>query len=245
METISYINQDFKLIQHGLKFKFGTDAVLLANFSNIKKKDVVVDFCCGTGAIGFMCYLKYGQKHTYLVDIDDEMIALCKKTARLNDISSKFSFICSDISNLDSIGNHSVDFITVNPPYFKENSGKINNNENLVNARHSYNFSNSMLFSKSYNILKDGGKIAIIQRAENLVDIICSMKKSGIEPKVLRMVHSYADKNAILFLLEGMKNAGVGMKISSPLVLYKEKGIFSNEFVNMQKIASEKAEVQA
>jgi tRNA1(Val) A37 N6-methylase TrmN6 len=238
MELISNITQNFKLVQHVKKFKFGTDAVLLANFANIKKKDVVVDFCCGTGAIGFMCYLKYAQLHTYLVDIDSEMIALCKKTCKLNDINNNFSFICSNISNLTSIKNQSIDYITVNPPYFKENSGKINNNEDLINARHTYNFSNDSLFLKSFDILKDGGKIAIVQRVENLSDMICNMRSNGIEPKVLRFVHSYSDKNATLFLLEGIKNAGVGMKILPPLVLYKEKGVFSDEFSKMQIIAS-------
>lgn len=234
MEIISCITKNFQLIQHNSKFKFGTDAVLLADFSNIKKKDVVADFCCGTGAIGYMCYIKYRQKHTYLVDIDSEMVELCKKTAELNAISNNFSFICSDISNLNEINNHSIDYITVNPPYFKQNSGKTNINKNLINARHTYNFSNDTLFSKAYNILKDGGKISIVQRAENLADIICCMKNNGIEPKVLRMVHSYADCNAVLFLLEGMKKAGVGLKILPPLVLYKEKGVFSDEFKNIQ-----------
>ena len=217
------INDNFVILQDTEKFKYGTDAVLLAAFANIKKNDIVVDFCSGTGAVGFFSFLKHSQKHTFFVDIDEEMIELSRKTAELNGISDKFSFVASDIRACDITVN-SIDYITVNPPYFRENSGKINKNEKLVNARHTCNFSLSDLFFKSFRILKDGGKLALIQRTDYLAEIIFAMKQNKIEPKKLRLIQSYSDKNANLFLLEGVKNGGIDLKCLPPLVLYDKSG---------------------
>ena len=220
----SNITDNFVILQDTDKFKYGTDAVLLAEFSNIKKSDRVADFCSGTGAVGFFSFLRYSQEHTIFVDIDSEMIALSEKTAEINGIADKFSFISSDIKNCD-IKNDSLNYITVNPPYFHEKSGKINANKNLVNARHAYDFSLPDLFLTSYRALKDGGKIAIIQRTDYLSEVVFEMKKNRIEPKRLRLVHSYQDKNSNLFLLEGVKNGGVELKCLPPLILYNENGM--------------------
>ena len=224
----SKITENFVILQDGDKFKFGTDAVLLAWFSNIKKNDILVDFCSGTGAVGFLSYLRYSQKHTFFVDIDSEIVELSKKTAEINNISDKFSFIASDIKECD-IKYDSVNYITVNPPYFPKDSGKINKNDKLVNARHSYDFSLDELFIKSYKILKDGGKISVIHRTGYLAEVISLMKKNKIEPKRLRLVYGHAEKNANLFLIEGVKNGGVDLKCLPSLILYDKNGM-TNEF---------------
>ena len=43
-----------QVIQKKDAFRFGIDAVLLANFANVKKKHKVIDFCTGTGIIPFI-----------------------------------------------------------------------------------------------------------------------------------------------------------------------------------------------
>ena len=230
------ITGNFMIFQDNNKFKAGTDAVLLASFAGIKKSDVAADFCSGTGAVGFLSFLRCSQKHTIFVDIDNEMIELSKKTAEFNGVSDKFSFIASDITACN-IKNDSIDYITVNPPYFRENSGKTNKNQALINARHAYKFSLNDLFKTSYKILKDGGKIALIQRTDYLADVIFEMKKNKIEPKRLRLVQSYSNKNANLFLLEGVKNGGIDLKCLPPLILYNENGR-TEEFKKTEKMGT-------
>ena len=230
----SNITDNFVILQDTDKFKYGTDAVLLASFVNIKKTDIVADFCSGTGAVGFFSYLRYLQRHTIFVDIDDKMIELSKKTAELNGVTDKFSFVSSNIKDCE-IKQDSLNYIMVNPPYFRESSGKINKNESLINARHAYDFSLSDLFLKAYKSLKEGGKIGLIQRTDYLSEVIFEMKKNRIEPKRLRLIHSYADKNSNLFLIEGVKNGGIDLKCLHPLVLYNENGM-TDEFKMISSI---------
>ena len=50
-ETIEDLGSGYKIIQNNDGFKFGTDAVLLSDFANIKPNDVVMDLCTGTGIV--------------------------------------------------------------------------------------------------------------------------------------------------------------------------------------------------
>ena len=234
----SYLNKKFRLAQRNDKFKFGTDAVLLSYFAAIKSYHNVVDLCSGTGAVGFLSFLRYNTLNTVFVDIDEDMTRLSELTAEENSLSSRFSHITCDINELNNgiIKNHWADYITVNPPYFNKNCGKENKIPDLEKARRcDENFLN-ILFAKSFAILKDGGKIAVVHRSEYLSDIFFYMKSNCIEPKRIRLVHSYAEKNALLVLVEGMKNASVSVICESPLVLYKNRGEYTEEYKKIQEI---------
>lgn len=236
METASVIGNHFTIFQREDSFKFGTDAVLLARFANVRKKDVLFDFCSGTGAVGFFCHLLYEPKKIGFVEIDETMSRLSQKTARENHIEEKCEFYCTDLADFNARRQLSnVDCITVNPPYFLEHSGKTNANPKLVDARHTGNFSHRILFQKAFDLLKDGGKLFLIQRAQNLTEILYEMRLARIEPKRLRMVHSYAHKDATLFLVEGVKNGGVWMDCLPPFVLYEKNGVPTEEFQAMQQ----------
>lgn len=236
METISQIGNSFEIFQREDCFKFGTDAVLLARFARIRKKDVLYDICSGTGAVGFFCHLLYEPKEIGFVEIEPTMCALSEKTASHNNIREKCKFFCTDLADFNRDKQLSnIDCITVNPPYFLEHSGKINQNPNLTEARHTGNFSHETLLQKAYELLKDGGKLFLVQRAQNLAEILSLMRRYRIEPKRLRMVHSYVQKEASLFLVEGVKNGGVWLDCMPPLVLYDKNGTMTEEFRKMQE----------
>ena len=232
------LKNNFLLAQRNDKFKFGTDAVLLSYFATIKSKYNVIDLCSGTGAVGYLCYLRYNTQKTILTDIDEDMVELSRITALKNGVSDKFIHITSDIYNLDSsvINNQWADYITVNPPYFYKNSGKTNENFDVNVARHCEADFLDAVFKKASFLLKFGGKIAMINRSEYLSDIIFSMKSNNIEPKKIRLVHSYVDKNSILVLIEGMKGASPSIICEPPLILYEQNGEYTEEFRKIQEL---------
>ena len=234
-EIASAINEHFTIFQREDSFKFGTDAVLLARFARIGKKDVLFDICSGTGAVGFFCHLCYAPKEIHFVEIDPVMAELSQKTASCNGISEKCRFYCSDVKDLSVSEGIMADAITVNPPYFLSNSGKLNQNEQLKTARHTEQFSHDILFEKSYRLLRDGGKIYLIQRAQNLAEIIAKLREHRLEPKRLRLVYPNPKKDANLFLLEAVKNGGIWMDCLPPLILYHENGEMTEEFRLMQE----------
>lgn len=234
-EISSKINENFTIFQREDSFKFGTDAVLLARFARIGKKDVLFDICSGTGAVGFFCHLLYQPAELHFVEIDPVMAELSQKTATYNHIAEKCRFYCADIAELLIPNGLMADAITVNPPYFLEKSGKLNQNENLKTARHTQQFSHDILFEKAYRLLRDGGKIFLIQRAQNLAEILTKLRANRLEPKRLRLVYGNPKKDANLFLVEAVKNGGVWMDCLPPLMLYGENGEMTEEFRLMQE----------
>ena len=234
-EIASAINEHFTIFQREDSFKFGTDAVLLSRFARMGKKDVLFDICSGTGAVGFFCHLLYAPKEIHFAEIDPVMSELSEKTATYNGISKKCRFHCTDIADLTVPDGIFADAITVNPPYFFEKSGKVSQNENLKTARHTEQFSHDILFEKSYRLLRDGGKLFLIQRAQNLAEIFAKLRANRLEPKRLRLVYGNPKKDANLFLVEAVKNGGVWLDCLPPLILYHENGEMTEEFRLMQE----------
>ena len=69
----------------------------------------------------------------------------------------------------------------------------------------------------------------MVHRPDRLVDIIELMRKYKIEPKKIRFVYSYINKEPTLVLIKGVKNAKPFLKIEKPLIIYKDDGDYTEE----------------
>jgi tRNA1Val (adenine37-N6)-methyltransferase len=71
--------------------------------------------------------------------------------------------------------------------------------------------------------------MALVYPAVRIVDLLQSMRSADLEPKRLRMVHSFADASASLVLVEGVKMGRSGIEVLSPLVVYERARQYSTE----------------
>ena len=125
------------IIQKKEGFRFGVDAVLLANFANVNKKHSVLDLCTGTGIIPLVIYGKKNPKEVVGIEIQEEFAEMAKRSAKINNIEDKVSFVCGDLKDKSlSKKLPKFDVVTVNPPYKLNNAGIINPNDKLAIARH-------------------------------------------------------------------------------------------------------------
>jgi tRNA1(Val) A37 N6-methylase TrmN6 len=69
----------------------------------------------------------------------------------------------------------------------------------------------------------------MIHRPDRLADIIWLMRKYGIEPKALRLVHPSPYKSANLILLKGTRGGRPQLKMLEPLYVYDGSGNYSKE----------------
>ena len=69
--------------------------------------------------------------------------------------------------------------------------------------------------------------------AAGLAELLQGIRRVGVEPKRLRMVHSYADSEASLVLVEGVKGGRTGIKILPPLAVYEQGKKYTAEVVGM------------
>lgn len=214
-------------------FRFGMDAVLLANFAKFKKKDRIVDLCSGTGIIPFIIAGKNEITHITGVEIQNDMVEMANRSVLYNSLEDKMQFIHGDLKDEKLLNTiEKVDVVTVNPPYKLQNSGIINENNKDAIARHEICCTLDDVIKASSILLKDKGKLYMVHRPERIADILCTMRKYKIEPKLIRMVQPNTKKAPNLILIEGQKNAGKFLKWDNTLYVYSENGEYTQE-INM------------
>lgn len=219
-----------KIIQKKKAFRFGIDAVLLANFAVVKNKHTVIDLCTGTGIIPFIIAGKTNAKSILGIEIQEEFVEMANRSIFINNLEDRMNFICEDLKNKEALKKvERADVVTVNPPYKLMNSGIKNATDKLTIARHEVLCNLEDVIAASRIVLKDNGRLYMVHRPERLADIFCLMRKYKIEPKRVRMVHPSAGKAPNIVLVEGQRDGGSFLKFEEPLYVYDNEGNYTKE----------------
>lgn len=222
------------LIQDPDKFCFGIDAVLLSNFVKVKKNGHVVDLCTGSGIVPILLSAKTGAKKITGIEIQSDIADMARRSVSYNKLDEKIDIINDDISNaLKYINNCSVDSVCVNPPYMKDTTAIKNPNLPMAIARHELLTDLETVINIASKLLKESGKFFMVHRPSRLSEIFASMRQNRIEPKRLRFIHPYIESKANLVLIEGAKGSGVWMDVEPPLVVYKDKNVYTDEVLKI------------
>ncbi|MCB2293078.1 tRNA1(Val) (adenine(37)-N6)-methyltransferase [Clostridium algoriphilum] len=222
------------VIQKKHAFRFGVDAVLLANFAKVRKNAKVVDLCTGTGIIPFVLAGKTYASNLIGIEIQEEFVEMANRSAQYNELEHKIKFISGDLKDIELIKSiPKVDVVTVNPPYKLYNSGLVNlNNMNAI-ARHEICCTLEDVIIASRILLRDSGRMYMVHRPDRLVDILYTMRKHRIEPKRIRMVHPSVNKAPNIVLIEGQRDGGTDLKWEPPLYIHTDDGGYTKEIINM------------
>ncbi len=78
-------------------------------------------------------------------------------------------------------------------------------------------------------MLVNGGRFYMVHRPFRLVEIFEVMRRYKLEPKRMKLVHPYVDKEPNLVLLEGIKGGGSMIRIEKPLIVYASEGVYMPE----------------
>ncbi|MCR4648528.1 MAG: tRNA1(Val) (adenine(37)-N6)-methyltransferase [Lachnospiraceae bacterium] len=220
----------YSIIQDSTRFCFGMDAVLLSEFVKIKKGDMVVDLCTGTGVIPILLSAKSEAKHFTAVEIQNDMADMAKRSVIMNELEDKIEIINADLKEYDKyLKKASFDALTVNPPYMVPGKALVNPDDSKAIARHEIKCSLKDVLSASSALLKNGGRFFMVHKSERLDEIIVEMKNVRLEPKRLRVVYPRIDSEPNMILIEGRKCANAGMRVEKPLIIYDENGNYTPE----------------
>lgn len=211
---------------------FGTDAVLLADFSSARKKDALVDLGTGCGIIPLLCLRDGNLKTAVGVDISPEAAALAKRTSRELE-TDNFTVLNSDLKELKGkIGFGCHTLVTCNPPYKAPNGGLKNPDSVKATARHEVDCTLRDIISVSAKLLQTSGRLCICHRPERLAELMDLMREYKLEPKRLRLVAQRRGEEPWLVLIEGKKCANTGLRIA-PTLYVEEDGGFSPEMIKI------------
>ena len=235
MEEINnLLNFDnLRIVQNSDWFKFSIDSVLLADFVKTNNKMNIIDFCTGNAPIPLFLSKKTKSKIVG-VEIQKEIFKLAKKSVNINSLENQIEILNYDVKKLDNLfETDSFDLITCNPPYFKSNNIYKNKNSIKSIARHEIFLNLDDIFKIAKKILKNNGKIAIINRTDRLIDVITKMKEYNIEPKRLKFIFPKEDSDSNLFLIEGSKNGKSGLILEKNIIIHNNDNSYKNEILNI------------
>ena len=230
-ERIDDLNRcGYKIIQNTDKFCFGIDAVLLSGFAKASKGDKVVDLGTGTGILPILMEAKTEADSFIAIDIQPESVEMANRSIIMNNQQDKIKIVEGDIKTASTdLGVGMYDVVTTNPPYMNNSHGLVNPNEAKAIARHEIKCSLEDVVREASRLLKVGGKLYMVHRPFRLIEIINMCTKYKLEPKRMRFVHPYVDKEPNMVLIEATKGGKSMIKIEKPLVVYKDTNEYTDE----------------
>lgn len=204
--------------------RFGTDALLLAEFSKPSPKDNMCDLCSGCGIIP-MLFFAWGNPpaKAYAFEIQDEAYSLMQMTVDKNGLTDRLIPVHGDLTKEDElfqIPRGKMELVTVNPPYYRPGCGEERLSYAQANARHELLCNLESVIRAASQLLKYGGYLKMCHIPERIADIICLMRMYGIEPKVMQFAHhSDTGKRPFLVLVSGKKGGKPGLIVEKPVTV--------------------------
>ena len=224
----------YMLIQDPKRFCFGVDAVLLSGFATSKKGDKVLDLGTGTGVIPILMSAKTKAEHFSALEIQPESAEMAKRSVMLNDLQDKIDIIEGDIKKAAEIFKpSSFDVITTNPPYMNFEGGLKNSYDPKTIARHEVLCSLDDVAFAAQRLLKFGGKFFMVHRPHRRTDIMCVLREHKLEPKRIRFVQPYADREPNMVLVEAVRSGKPMIKVMPTLVIYNSDGTYTQETLDI------------
>lgn len=234
-ERLDDLQRDgYKLIQNTKIFCFGMDAVLLSAFAKVAEGERALDMGCGNGVIPILLKARTKGSHFTGLEIQDINVDMARRSVEYNRLNEYIDIVQGDIKEASSIfGGASFDVVTTNPPYMNENHGLKNPESHKAIARHEILCTLEDVVREGSKVLKPGGHFYMVHRPHRLVEIFELMRKYGMEPKRMRLVHPFSDKPANMVLVEGVRGGKPQLTVEEPLIIYREQGIYSKEVVDL------------
>jgi tRNA1Val (adenine37-N6)-methyltransferase len=234
-ETLDTLFQGrLKFFQGRRGYRCSLDALLLADFATCPDGGPVADLGTGNGVVALiLAYLHPSLAITGL-EIQPAMVERACRSARLNGFARRVNIREGDVRNIqESFAPGSFAAVVCNPPYRRLSTGRISPDEERKIARHEVTAALGDFLRAGGYLLPLRGRMALIYPALGLVDLLQSMRSAGLEPKRLRMVHSFSNTSASLVLAEGVKSGRGGIEVLAPLVVYEQGKQYSTEVETM------------
>ena len=209
-------------------FRAGIDAVLLSACPPMPKTgEQVLDVGAGVGSAG-ICYgvrtriATIPNTHLHLIEQNDTFTPYGHTNMNSNGLSNCATYHTTDISIAKDhpIKNDSIHHILTNPPYETAQQGSPSPYATRTHANIEGTADLPCWIKYCNRILKRGGTLSMIHRADRVHDILSAMNGYFGDIHILP-VQSLSDKPAIRVLIHAKKGMRGGCILHQPLILQK------------------------
>ena len=219
-----------RMIQDPRAFRFGMDAVLLADFTAVKPRETVVDLGTGTGILPVLLSQKQETACFHAFEIQADMADMAARTMRLNGLEERIFVHAADMREAPALmGNGKADAVVCNPPYGKQGNTLLNAELPYALARHEASITIREMAGVAAALLRNRGRLSTVFPAPRMLELCDALRGVRLEPKRIRMICAKADRAPYLCLVEAMKNVKPALHWLPPLVVYYADGVESEE----------------
>ena len=230
-ETVERLNiGDLQLLQPRQGYRFGLDAILLANFIQAKPKQRLIDLGTGSGIIPLLVSVLTPVREIVGFELQERLMHLACRNVSLNGLDERIRIMQGNLKEVSSYFRAGeFDLLCSNPPYRKLGNGRINPGTEQAIARHEVACELDDLLRAAKFLLKPGGKLFLIYLPERLGELLTALQRYRLEAKRIRCIHSAKQTPASLVLVEAQRDASSGLIVLPPLFLYRRENVYSSE----------------
>jgi len=228
--TDTILGGRLKLVQPKRGYRFSVDAILLGRFARCRPGERVLELGAGCGVISIMIAALYRPASVTALELQPTLASMIKHNALLNGLDT-VTAIETDLRarKIPHLAPACYDLIIANPPYRRVASGRQSPNPGRRLARDESGAALAEFLAAAARYARHGGRVAVIFTASRSAELIAELRAHRLEPKRLRVIHPRSDLRASTVLVEARKNAGIGVEIEPPLILYAREGVYSDE----------------
>ena len=220
------LGYDLKIVQRPDMFNFSLDSTLLADFATVSPKvETILDLGTGCAPIPLILSQKT-QSPIIGLELQGAVYELAKKNVALNNLENQITIIKGDIhDSVNLFKASSFDLITCNPPFFKvDPESNLNAVAYKTIARHEVKITLETILAVTSQLLKAKGHFVMVHRATRLNEIMVLFKQWNLAIKRMRFVYPKADKEAVMVLIDAVKQGKEGMRVLAPLIVHAQDG---------------------
>jgi Predicted O-methyltransferase len=228
-ETIEDLQNGYRIIRHPDVFAFGTDAVLLAHFAQTAGNERAVDLGTGSGILPLLMCARNPELCITGVEIQPRLADMARRSVALNGLAGRARIVCGDLKDAPRLVGRGLDVVVANPPYERAGSGRASGKAHVDIARREVCCTLEDVVSAAAKLLRTGGRLYMIYRAERFAELMQRMREARVEPKRIRLVSQRAGEAPNFALAEGRRGAGPGLMFLPQLAVYGADGAYTPE----------------
>jgi tRNA1Val (adenine37-N6)-methyltransferase len=217
-----------KILQKKTGYRFSIDPFILFDFVRVKTGHRLLDLGTGSGILALLLARANPRSRLTALDLSPVLLDLARRNAFINGLEERIAFIKGDMGQIPNfLKEETFDGVVTNPPYRPLHSGRINPDPQKALARHEIKITLPQMVKSVNHCLKPKGRWYVIYPAWRMVSLLSAARQQALEPKRLRVVHSFADKEAEWVLIEAVKGGREELKILPPLIVYQSPGVYT------------------
>lgn len=219
-----------RILQRPEGFRFGTDAVLLADFANARKGDHLCDMGTGTGVLPLLIAARAEDTTFDAFELQADMADMAARSVRLNGLEGRIRVHRADCRDAAKIIGHEVcDLVVSNPPYTARGAGLRSPEAARAIARSDSDCSLEEWIAACARVLRNGGRLCCVFPAPRFLQLCDAMRAARVEPKRVRFIVARAESAPKLVLTEGLKGGRPGLHVQPVLITRDAQGNFTRE----------------